>query len=758
MKQLAQFQDGRLEVLEVPLPQPPPGGVLVRTTHSVISVGTELMKVEQAGLNLLQKALARPDQVRKVVDTARNLGWRSAWQKVRNRLQTPTPLGYSAAGVVAEVGSGQTRFRVGDRVACGGAECSFHAEYLAVPDLLVAHIPEGVPSCQAAYTTLAAIALQAVRQAGVGLGEQVLVLGQGLIGLLVTNLLSVQGARVLAADLAASRSDLATRLGAEVSVTIGPQTLADEVRFWTGGCGVDAVVLCASAQTNLPIEQAAAALRDRGRLVIVGMINAELDWRVFYEKEIEVRYSRSYGPGRYDPAYEWGGSDYPIGYVRWTEQRHFEAVLHLMKTGALRVDALTTRRAPFAESVQVYRDLRADPLRDVGVVLEYGAASLPSPSAQQGDRAGERGHNASESQGALSPPPAPRPSPLTPSPSTPSPHATQGERGQRIDSPALKLDVLGAGNFARTMLLPHLRGQLAFATVANATALSASHVQKQFGFEAAATDASAVASRADPATALLIATRHHLHAPLVQLALAAHRHVFVEKPLCLTRSELEQISTVAASSQGSVQVGFNRRFAPASAALKQLLASVPGPKTCSYRVLAGRLDPAHWMANFAESGGRVVGEACHFFDWLCFVFGSRPVRVFAQPLGPVPASAPWPDSIAAQIEFADGSSGQLIYSSEGDPSFPKETISLQGAGSVAEIVNFLTLTTYRNRKRHVTRYSSKGHAEQMKAWRAFLGGTAPHPLPLAQSIQSMLLTFAAQESIHNGCAISLADY
>ena len=724
MKQLAQFQDGRLEVLEVPLPQPPPGGVLVRTTHSVISVGTELMKVEQAGLNLLQKALARPDQVRKVVDTARNLGWRSAWQKVRNRLQTPTPLGYSAAGVVAEVGSGQTRFRVGDRVACGGAECSFHAEYLAVPDLLVAHIPEGVPSCQAAYTTLAAIALQAVRQAGVGLGEQVLVLGQGLIGLLVTNLLSVQGARVLAADLAASRSDLATRLGAEVSVTIGPQTLADEVRFWTGGCGVDAVVLCASAQTNLPIEQAAAALRDRGRLVIVGMINAELDWRVFYEKEIEVRYSRSYGPGRYDPAYEWGGSDYPIGYVRWTEQRHFEAVLHLMKTGALRVDALTTRRAPFAESVQVYRDLRADPLRDVGVVLEYGPIAPSAPRSS---------------------PLAPRPSPLAPRPSPLAP-------------PALRLDVLGAGNFARTMLLPHLRGQLAFATVANATALSASHVQKQFGFEAAATDASAVASRADPATALLIATRHHLHAPLVQLALAAHRHVFVEKPLCLTRSELEQISTVAASSQGSVQVGFNRRFAPASVALKQLLASIPGPKTCSYRVLAGRLDPAHWMANFAESGGRVVGEACHFFDWLCFVFGSRPVRVFAQPLGPVPASAPWPDSIAAQIEFADGSSGQLIYSSEGDPSFPKETISLQGAGSVAEIVNFLTLTTYRNRKRHVTRYSSKGHAEQMKAWRAFLGGTAPHPLPLAQSIQSMLLTFAAQESIHNGCAISLADY
>ena len=733
MKQLAQYQDGRLELQDVPCPQPPPGGLLVRTTHSVISVGTELMKVEQAGLNLLQKARARPDQVRKVLDTARNLGWRSAWEKVRNRLQSPTPLGYSAAGVVEQVGSGHTRFRVGDRVACGGAECAFHAEYLAVPDLLAARVPEEVLNSQAAYTTLASIALQAVRQAGVGLGEQVLVLGQGLIGLLVTNLLSVQGVRVMGADLAPQRTALAVRLGAETTVTLGPQTLADAVSVWTSGRGVDAVILCASSQNNAPIEQAAAALRDRGRLVIVGMLNAQLDWRVFYEKEIEVRYSRSYGPGRYDPAYEWGGSDYPLGYVRWTEQRHFDAILHLMKTGALRVNALTTLRTPFADAVQIYRDLQADHLRHVGVVLEYGLPEV-TPSQSSAFRRSAPLPTDTPSHSALRTPHSALP-PLAP--------------------PIPRLDVIGAGNFARTMLLPHLRGRIAFGAVANATALSACHVRTQFGFETAVTDAPAVAGRTDPFSALLIAARHHMHAPLVKVALTAHRHVFVEKPLCLSRVELEEISTVAAASQGSVQVGFNRRFAPASVALQQLLRSVPGPKTCSYRVLAGRLDPAHWTANYAESGGRVLGEACHFFDWLCFVFGSKPVRVFAQPVGSLPASAPWPDSVAAQIEFADGSSGQLIYSAEGDPGLPKETISVQAAGCVAELVNFMTLTVHRHRKRQVTRYASKGHAEQMAAWLDFLAGKTPHPLPLAQSHQSMALTFAALESIQQSRAISL---
>lgn len=738
MKQLAQYQDGRLELQEAPVPAAPPGGVLVRVTHSVISAGTEKMKVEQAKMNLLQKARARPDQVRKVLDTARNLGWRAALAKVRNRLETPAPLGYSAAGVIAAVDAGHTRFRVGDRVAVGGAECAFHAEYVAVPDLLAARVPEGVDGAQAAYTTLASIALQAVRQLAPTLGERVLVIGQGLVGLLVTALLRAHGARVMALDLAAAREPFAARMGAERFVLPGRQSLADEVRLWTDGFGADAAVLATATASNAPTEQAIDALRDRGRIVVVGNTRVELPWKAAYEKELEVRYSRSYGPGRYDPAYEWGGADYPIGYVRWTEQRNFDACLHLMRTGQLPVEALTTRRVAFADCPGVYRDLLGEGgAREVGVVIEYG---------ESGERGAESGGPAAT---FVNPGPA-----------------------ARLPSPASALDVIGAGNFVRTMLLPHLRGKIPFGTVVNATALSANHVKAKFGFAAAATDAAAVLGVEGPAAgseadgeragrpshgAVLIGTRHHLHAPLVLQALAAGRHVFVEKPLCLTEEELAAIDAAVAGSPGSVQVGFNRRFAPATAELKRLLAAAPGPKSVSFRVMAGRLDPAHWYANHAESGGRVLGEACHFLDWFCALLG-RPVRVAAQTAWPAAGRLPFPDTVAAQVEFADGSAAQLIYSAEGDSTWPKEVATVFGAGLVAEVENFQRLTVHRGRKRTRRTCHGKGHAEQMAAWAAFLRGEAAHPFPYAEARRSMALTFAALRAIRENRAVEVGGW
>jgi predicted dehydrogenase/threonine dehydrogenase-like Zn-dependent dehydrogenase len=729
VKQIAQYQDGRLELQEVPDPTLPPGGILVQTTHSVISAGTEKMKVEQAKMNLLQKARARPDQVRKVLDTARNLGWKSALEKVRNRLETPTPLGYSAAGLVLKVDSANTRFRVGDRVACGGAECASHAEMIAVPDLLAARVPEGVENWQAAYTTICAIALQAVRQAEPGLGERILVMGQGLLGLLVTNMLTVHGARVMAVDLLSARKPFCQAMGAERFVVPGPQNLADEVRAWTDGFGVDAVILCTATSSNAPLEQSAEALRDRGRLVIVGNTRADLAWKVFYEKEIAVRYSRSYGPGRYDPAYEWGGSDYPIGYVRWTEQRNFEACLHLMKEGRLNLAAITTRRVPFDQSLQVYHDLLKEWGQDIGVVLEYAAASdRPTPTDKP-----------------TAQPPTQHPQPTH----TPS---DQNGRETPLEQPVIRLDVIGAGNFARTMLLPHLKDKLIFGTVVNQTALSAGHVRAKFGFAHAATDPASI-YQDDAAAGVLIATRHHLHAPLVKQALVAHRHVFVEKPLCLTGDELREIDQARAASRGSVMVGFNRRFAPASVELKRHLAASPGPKTASFRVVPGKLDPQHWYANYAESGGRVLGEACHFLDFFCYLFEADPVRVLAQTTWPPSGRLPFPDSVTAQIEFADGSCGQLVYSAEGDPSWPKETLTVFAASLVAEIINFQQLTVHRGRKRKAFSYRSKGHAEEMSAWLSFLSGHHPHPLPYAQARRSMLLTFAVLDSIRTGRSV-----
>ncbi len=731
MLQLAQYQDGRIELQDVPLPAPPPGGVRVRVTHSVISAGTERMKVEQARMNLLQKARARPDQVRKVLDTARNLGWRAAYDKVRNRLESPSPLGYSAAGIVDAVHPANTRLRVGDRVACGGAECAFHAEYIAVPDLLVARIPDGVESWQAAYTTIASIALQTVRQLEPRLGDRVLVIGQGLVGLLVTNLLAANGARVMAMDVAEARRDPALALGAERVVIASSQNLSDEVREWTDGFGVDGVVLATATSSNTPVEQAIEAARDRARLVVVGNTHVELPWKTTYEKELEVRYSRSYGPGRYDPSYEWAGVDYPIGYVRWTEQRNFDACLHLMKTGALRLDAITTRRVPFRDSIAVYREL-AGGSPDIGIVLEYPAAE---PSPDTGPSASLPG-------------------------SAPSSREPASERNaaapRRRSAPVEHLDVIGAGNFARSMLLPHLAGRVTLGTVVNNTALSARHVQTRHGFREAATDAEALlAAPGGDRAAVLIATRHHLHAPLVLAALAGHRDVFVEKPLCLTPDELRQIDEAIASSRGTVQVGFNRRFAPATTELKRVLKSAPGPAIASFRVMAGRLDPSHWYANYNESGGRMLGEACHFLDYFCFLFESEPVRVTAQSLGPPDGLLPFPDSFSAQVEFADGSCGQLIYTAEGDPTWPKEVCTVFGTGFVAEIINFQLLTVHRGRRTVRTRHSGKGHAEQMAAWTAYLRGEADHPFPYPDSRRSMRLTFAALDSIRTSTAVPL---
>ena len=734
MKQIAQYQDGRLELQDVPLPSAPPGGILVRLTHSVISVGTEKMKVEQARMSLLQKARARPDQVRKVLDTARTFGWRAAVEKVRNRLEIPSPLGYSAAGVVEAVDAGNTRFRIGDRVAIGGAECAFHAEYAAVPDMLATAVPEGVENWQAAYTTIASIALQAVRQLQPTLGERVLVVGQGLVGLLVTAFLRASSVRVMALDVAPARRALAQAMGAEKVVIAGQQDLRQEARAWTEGFGVDAAVLAASATTNGPTEQALEVLRDRGRVVVVGKTKVDLPWEYAFGKEIEVRFSRSYGPGRYDPAYEWAGSDYPIGYVRWTEQRNFEACLQCMRAGSIDLSTLTTRRAPFTEALQIYQHLMGNGgAAEAGVILEYPPAPTHVRSREYGQRDAEIPRPVAPPRLALVPANPPT---------------------QRLDAPVSRVDVIGAGNFARTMLLPHLKERVPLGTVVNHTALSANHVRTKFGFAGAATHTEQVFTD-DAHAAVLIATRHNLHAPLVLRALEANRHVFVEKPLCLNRVELEQIDTALGKSRGSVQVGFNRRFASAATELRALLRGTPGPKAASFRVMAGPLDPGSWFANHTESGGRVLGEACHFFDFFCFLFESRPLSVSAQTVWPATGRLPFPDSVTAQVEFADGSCGQLIYSAEGDTSWPKEVFTVFGAGFTAELQNFKTLSVHRQRKRTSRDFNGKGHAEQMLAWTAFLRGESPHPVPFEAARRSMLLTFAAVEAIQQGRTIDV---
>jgi len=567
-----------------------------------------------------------------------------------------------------------------------------------------------------------------VRQLEPALGDRVLVMGQGLVGLLITAFLRASGARVMAVDIAAGRRPFAERMGAEQVVILGQDDLHQRVRAWTEGFGVDSAVLATAAATNTPTEQVLHSLRDRGRVVVVGKTKVDLPWEYAYGKEIELRFSRSYGPGRYDSEYEWSSADYPIGYVRWTEQRNFEACLHAMKNGSLDLHALTTRRVPFRDALAVYNELLGPAAAgEAGVVLEYEtpAKADPTPSTVVFAR---------PTLVALSTAAAPL----------------------RLDQSVERLDVIGAGNFARTMLLPHLKGQLPLGTVVNNTALSCNHVRTKFGFAKAETKYESALQ--DTAHAgVLIATRHNLHAPLVLASLAAHRHVFVEKPLCLTRQELAEIETTLAQSRGSVQVGFNRRFSGAGLRLKQLLEATPGARSASFRVMAGALDPAHWYANHRESGGRILGEACHFLDFFCFLFGSKPVRVSAQTLWPATGRLPFADSFAAQVEFADGSCGQLVYTAEGDPTWPKEVCTVFAAGLAAQIENFQTLTLNRQRKRTVERFNGKGHAEQMAAWSAFLRAQAPQPMTFADARQSMLLTFAVLDALQSGRSVELSE-
>ena len=524
----------------------------------------------------------------------------------------------------------------------------------------------------------------------------------------------------MAVDLDESRRAHASAMGAERVVVSSSQDLQNEVSEWTDGHGVDAAVVCVGTDSNAPIEQCADALRDRGRMVDVGITKIELPWRIFANKELDVRFSRSYGPGRYDPSYEWGGADYPIGYVRWTEQRNFQACLHLLGTGGLDLGAITTRRVKFEDALPIYQTLGDGGSNDVGVVMEYGE-----------------------------PDDAPGQTEVKPS-TEPADLPSAGRLAKQVE----QLDVIGAGNFARTMLLPSLKGKITFGTIVNNTALSANHVRDKFGFDEAATDPSVALGQVGDG-AVLIGTRNHLHAPMVLAALKSGRHVFVEKPLCLSRTELKQIDAAIADHPQSVQVGFNRRFAPASVELKRRLDGVPGPKSASYRVFAGKLDADHWYANQDESGGRVISESCHFLDYFCFLFDSRPARVTAQTTWPAGGALPLPDSVTAQVEFTDGSSGQLIYSAEGDTTYPKEQCTVYGSGIVADLMNFQSLAIHQRGSRKRFRYSSKGHAEQMAAWLAFLHGEAEHPLPYAEARQSMRLTFSVLESIREARSVEV---
>lgn len=651
MKQILQsLKTGQVELTEVPAPAVAPGSLLIRTRATLISAGTERMLIDFGRANWLDKARQQPDKVRQVLDKVRTDGLVPTIEAVRNKLDQPLPLGYCNVGEVIAVGAGVSEFRVGDRVASNGK----HAEIVSVPAILCARIPDAVDDEAASFTVVGAIALQGIRLAQPTLGESFVVVGLGLIGLLTVQLLVANGCRVLGVDLDPAKLAQARALGAATVDVPGGEDVLAAAQAFSRGRGVDGVVLTLSTDSAEPVHHAAQMCRQRGRIVLVGVTGLELSRADFYEKELSFQVSCSYGPGRYDPAYEDKGQDYPFGFVRWTEQRNFEAVLDMVAAGRIEPARLVSHRFALAQCDEAYA-LIAGRAPSLGVLLSYPPAPADAVDA-----------------------PAPARSVALPGAGAP---AAPG-------APVVAL--VGAGNYAGQVLAPALRRTGArLKSVTSAGGVSSVHVGRKNGFESAGTDLQAVWNDA-AANAVVIATRHDAHARQVCAALEAGKHVFVEKPLALTLDELARIEAAyaAVAAQGRVlTVGFNRRFAPQVRRMKALLAPMTEPKAFVLTVNAGAIPAKHWTQDPLQGGGRIVGEACHFIDLLRHLAGCPVERVVSATLSHG-AGRGSGDSVSFTLSFTDGSMGTVHYLANGNKGFPKERIEAFCGGRILQIDNF----------------------------------------------------------------------
>jgi predicted dehydrogenase len=713
MKQLLQnIRTGRAAIEEVPVPTPREGQALVRVAASLVSAGTERMVVEFAEKSLVGKARSRPDLVKQALEKARREGLINTAQAAFNRLDQPMALGYSSAGTIVRLGKNMQGFKVGQRVACAGGGFAVHAEYNAVPRNLLTPLPKNVDFESAAFTTLGAIAMHGFRLAEPQIGENVAVIGLGLLGLLTIQIASAAGCSVLGIDLDPNRIALASSLGFEAVSRQKAESASDA---FTASRGFDVILICADTPSNDPVELAGTIARDRARVVATGAVGLAIPRKIYYEKEISFINSRSYGPGRYDPGYEEHGQDYPLSYIRWTEGRNFEAVVDMMAKGKLQVKPLITHRFPIEKATQAY-DVITGKKKEafLGLLLTY-----------PGEKKKEDG---------------------------------------RIVFPAIvnrqsktvNLGVLGAGLFASSVLLPAIRkvDGIRLVGIASPGGLHARHSGKKFGFGYAASSADEIIG--DPnINTVAILTRHDSHAELVVKALKAGKHVFVEKPLAINSAQLSAISKqLKGNSQSLLLVGFNRRFAPLAQNLKSQISSLKSPLHVHYRVNAGYLPANHWNHDPTIGGGRIVGEACHFIDFLAFLVGVSPVSVTAHAL---PDNGKYrEDNVSMTFTFPGGSIGVVDYLANGDKAFPKERVEVFCEGMVAVLDDFVSLQVTKDGKRTEERGAQdKGWVNEWKAFvNAIRTGGEP-PIPYEQLIGVTKATFAAVESIRMGQTVEM---
>lgn len=714
MRQIARrLRDGRLELIDVPDPALGAGMVSVRVAASLVSAGTERATLDVARKGLVAKARARPDQARQVLERARKEGVRSTLELVRQRLDELGPLGYSAAGTALEVGAGVTGIRPGDRVAIAGAGAANHAEIDIVPGLLCAPIPDGVAFEDACFATLGAIAMHGFRRADQQVGARVAVIGLGLVGQLAVRIALAAGCRVLGVDLSRRLLDLAAAAGAEVAMRDG----LDGDSAWAGWA--DAVLICASAPgSDDPVRLAATLAADRAPVVIVGDVGLDLPRGPYYDRELDLRLSRSYGPGRYDPAYELHGHDYPRGYVRWTEGRNIESFLELVASGRIDPAPLVTHRFPFDDAERAFELLTADDPeggRPIGIVLDYEG----------------------EAEGEGRPPGAPH-----------VPESTVGDPPRDVRHGQPRFGLIGAGRFASATIIPGLiAAGLAPGAIASGRGLSAEDLRRRFGFAAAHSDPGELIDEGG-LDLIVIATRHDTHAELAARALRAGIAVYIEKPLALDGAGLAAVRDAQAATGAPLVVGFNRRHSPLAAALREL----PGPRLMDYRVNAGRLPVEHWTNDPAVGGGRLLGEGCHFIDFLCDQAGGDPLRVSARgfrsdPALPLLAT----DNFSLQIDFADGSAGTVAYAADAPTGPGKERFATSSPGAYAVIEDFRSGSIWRGTKRTRLggRSAEKGWRQQFELIAAFLTGRAEPP-PAESFYLSTLATLAAARSLSSG--------
>jgi len=716
VKQVVQnYNTGELRLEDVPAPICRSGGLVVRAGYSLVSTGTERMKVSQARMNLVQMAKSRPDKVRQVVQSVKQVGLVETYNKVRERLDALTSLGYSLAGMVVEVGGGIDEFAIGDRVACAGEGLACHAEFVAVPKNLCVHVPANVELRDAAFATVGAIAMNGVRQAGVTVGDCVLVVGLGLVGLLGVQILKASGCQVIGVDLDPAKVELASRCGADVALTRTDGGLRDVIHRSTDGIGADVAYIAASANSTDPMTLAGEVLRDRGTVVIVGQVPVEADWRVYYQKELSVVMSRSYGPGRYDRNYEDRGIDYPVGYVRWTERRNLREFLRLIGDGRIDTSLLGPKVVKFEEAPKVYQELYESPAGQAPAVLfEYGVDSAPRRKVAVDER------------------------PMR------GPEVTSGGR--------VGVGMIGAGNFGTATLVPALKKHplVDMRGICSARGLSAKSAARRHGFAYCTSDYHDLISDGD-IQAVIIATRHDTHARFAAECARAGKHVFVEKPLALTEEQLDEVIAAHSETGRIIMPGFNRRFSPLSVAVRDAFANRSSPIEVVCRVNAGAISADSWYQDAEEGGWRIVSEGCHFVDLIQFICHCPPVRVFAESIGgTIPGAQN--DNCCVTLKMADGSLGIVIYVANGDPQYEKERIEVFGAGRSAVIENFHLARIVQSGKTRTVRPkgSGKGHGHEIAAFIDAVAGCGQEQLTFDEAVRCTRATFAAARSMAEG--------